>query len=74
MVVSKQPMLLEKVHTIHSRDLEQDLGQVYMQSALTRKSPKRPFSWGAMTVSSGSTAGLQRSQTHPSRLTVSSRP
>jgi hypothetical protein len=38
--VSKQPMLLDKVQTIHSRDLEQGLGQVYMQCALTRKYPK----------------------------------
>jgi integron integrase len=36
---------LEKVRTIHSRDLEQGSGQVYMPHALTRKYPNAAPEW-----------------------------
>ncbi len=39
-VVEPLKAYLEKVRIIHRRDLEEGLGQVYMQSALTRKYPK----------------------------------
>ena len=41
----RNPSYLEKVRFTHSRDLEQGLGQVYMQSALTRKYPKASAEW-----------------------------
>ena len=36
---------LEKARTVHSRDLEQGLGQVYIPYALARKYPNAAFEW-----------------------------
>lgn len=42
-VIEPLKSYLEKVHTIHSRDLDQGLGRVYMPPALTRKYPNAAF-------------------------------
>jgi site-specific recombinase XerD len=49
-VVEPLKSYLEKVRIIHRRDLEQGLGQVCMQSALTRKYPKAAAEWKSQFV------------------------
>ena len=43
----KEPLKghLEKVRTIHSRDLEQGFGLVYLPNAVTRKYPNATSEW-----------------------------
>jgi len=44
-VVEPLKLHLEKIRTLHTRDLDRDLGRVYKLVALTRKLPKAAFEW-----------------------------